>query len=178
MKICKSCGNENDNDSLFCEKCGANFREEANLVTNSVSKKEVSNETIKIVIKFILLALVGLLFFVFFKYGEGKEIKKAKNTKMDILELGYSDINMTYGEFFKKACRKQKWENFTSSDYDDVVELKGVTKGGEKIVVQFRNLYETMETRDYIIWYSSLDGRSMDTYEFLSYLLYNYVYDD
>ena len=75
MKFCVSCGTENEDDAIFCTKCGYNFNEESKTQIKQTSTTEISR-TIELVLGIIggIFGLIGGAFAIILSAFGGTEI--------------------------------------------------------------------------------------------------------
>ena len=69
---CPKCGKENENDSKFCDKCGANLQEEQ-VVQKAEKTSPQKQSKLKLVIPIVLVVCVGLAVLLF---GSGDKYVK------------------------------------------------------------------------------------------------------
>ena len=75
MKFCVSCGTENEDDTIFCTKCGYNFNEESKTQIKQTATTEISR-TIELVLGIIggIFGLIGGAFAIILSAFGGTEI--------------------------------------------------------------------------------------------------------
>lgn len=75
MKFCVSCGTENEDDAIFCTKCGYNFNEESKTPNKQTTATETSR-TIELVLGIIggIFGLLGGVFAIIVSTVGGSEI--------------------------------------------------------------------------------------------------------
>ena len=74
MKFCVSCGTENEDDTIFCTKCGYNFNEESK--TSQIQTTTETSRTIELVLGIIggIFGLLGGAFAIILSAFGGTEI--------------------------------------------------------------------------------------------------------
>ena len=106
MVKCQNCGQENDEDAGFCEKCGANLKP---TVTNGVSGKPV-HEGMKQSTKILILACIILVAALGVTAGALSQLNKVST----VSETNVSSVNQTTSSADSVATNNNQQKSFNN----------------------------------------------------------------